>query len=310
MFIKQGNKAALVLRLVGLAESTYYDRKKRKSQDEQAVPQGCGRPVPGYSLTESGEKISDGQIQEMLLELVAGEEHVYGYKLLAKCLWNQHRLKLNHKKSYRLCQALEILQPQRHKRFKHPRKLPENRVITGAGQLWQMDIKYGYVAGRDRHFFVLSIIDVFTRVIVGYHRGSSCEAKHACQTLGRAMDRHCAPDSERPVIRTDNGPQFVSRLFGDMCESWGMTHERIPPRTPDLNAFIESFHSNIDRDLFRKEAFETFDEAYEAVDRYMDFYNNRRMHTSLRNMPPVGFSEWVMGLEDRSAFFWPRKKAK
>ncbi|QUL57060.1 integrase core domain-containing protein [Paenibacillus tritici] len=94
------------------------------------------------------------------------------------------------------------------------------------------------------------------------------------------------------VIRTDNGPQFVSRLFGDMCESWEMTYERIPPKTPDLNAFIESFHSNIDRDLFRKEAFNTFEEAYEAVDRYMDFYNNRRMHTSLRNMPPATFAEY------------------
>uniref|UniRef100_UPI0012396FA0 IS3 family transposase n=1 Tax=Paenibacillus tepidiphilus TaxID=2608683 RepID=UPI0012396FA0 len=56
--------------------------------------------------------------------------------------------------------------------------------------------------------------------------------------------------------------------------------------------------------------FATFEDAYEAVDRYMDFYNNRRMHTSLRRMPPVKFLEWVMSLEDRSEFFWPRKKAK
>ncbi|MEK5033736.1 hypothetical protein MKY96_19945 [Paenibacillus sp. FSL R7-0302] len=53
---------------MGLAESTYYDRKKRKKQVAQAVSQGRGRPVPGYSLTESGEKISDEEIQEWLLE--------------------------------------------------------------------------------------------------------------------------------------------------------------------------------------------------------------------------------------------------
>ncbi|WP_419182325.1 IS3 family transposase [Paenibacillus radicis (ex Xue et al. 2023)] len=46
----------------------------------------------------------------------------------------------------------------------------------------------------------------------------------------------------------------------------------------------------------------TFDEAYEAVDRYMDFYNNRRMHGSLKRMPPNPFSEWVMQLEDRTIF--------
>lgn len=269
-----------------------------------------GRPVPGYSLKESGEKISDEQIQEWLLELVSGEEHVYGYKLLAECLWNQHKLVLNHKKCYRLCKELDLLLPQRPKRFKHPRKLPENRIITGPKQLWQMDIKYGYVAGRDRHFFVLSIIDVFTRVIVGYYRGSSCTAKNVCQTLWRAISDHCDASEELPVIRTDNGPQFMSRLFGDMCESREITHERIPPRTPDLNAFIESFHSLMERDVFNKEEFATFEEAYAAVDRYMDFYNNRRMHTSLRRMSPVKFSVWVMGLEDRSDFFWPRDNAK
>jgi putative transposase len=310
MFIKQGQPAASVLRIVGLAESTYYDRIKRMSKQPQAVQGQRGRPVPGYSLTETGEKISDEQIQEWLLELISGEEHVYGYRLLATCLWNAYRLELNHKKSYRLCRALDILQPQRQKRFKHPRKLPENRIITSPHQLWQMDIKYGYVAGLDRHFFVLSIIDVFTRVIVGYYRGSSCEAKHVCQTLLQALDSACTAEDERPVVRTDNGPQFMSNLFGDMCEGSSITHERIPPRTPDLNAFIESFHSNMERDLFSKEVFATFEEAYAAVDRYMDFYNNRRMHNSLRRMPPVKFSVWVMSLEDRSDYFWPRKTAE
>lgn len=294
-----------------MSESTYYDRVKRLSQPQESMHEvRRGRPIPGYSLTEFGDKISDEQIQEWLLELVSGEEHVYGYKLLAECLPKEHKLILNHKKSYRLCDELDILQPQRQKRFKHPRRLPENRMITGPNQLWQMDIKYGYIDGLDRHFFVLSIIDVFNRVIVGYHRGSSCTAKHACQTLWRAIGRHCKAEDERPFIRTDNGPQFVSHLFGDSCESWGITHERIPPRTPDLNAFIESFHSLLERDVFTKEEFATFEDAYEAVDRYMDFYNNRRMHTSLRRMSPVEFSEWVMSLDDRSDFFWPRKSAK
>lgn len=300
-----------MLRIVGLPPATYYDYIKRMSQSPTAPQEAQkGRGRPGYSFTESGEKISDEQIQEWLLELVSGEEHVYGYKLLAECLWNQYKLELNHKKSYRLCKVLDILQPQREKRFKHPRKLPENRIITGPNQLWQMDIKYGYVVGRDRHFFVLSIIDVFTRVIVGYYRGSSCTAKHACQTLWRAISSHCKDQDEFPVIRTDNGPQFVSHFFGDMCESSDITHERIPPRTPDLNAFIESFHSLLERDVFNKEEFATFEDAYAAVDRYMDFYNNRRMHTSLRRMPPAKFKEWVMSLDDRSAFFWPRKNVK
>jgi putative transposase len=87
-----------------------------------------------------------------------------------------------------------------------------------------------------------------------------------------------------------------------LCESLDMVHERIPPKTPNMNAYIESFHSLIERDLFIREDFMTFEEAYAAIDRYMDFYNNRRMHGSLKRMPPITFSNLVMQLDDRSNF--------
>src|SRR5690606_22495467 len=144
-----------------------------------------------------------------------------------------------------------------------------NRVVTGANQLWQMDIKYGYVIGQERFFFVLSIIDVFDRVVVGQYKGPKCEAVHAVQTLQGALQRRVEPGGTLPVIRTDNGPQFVSKLFGDTCESLQVEHERIPPRTPDMNAYIESFHSLLERDLFSLRIFMTFEEAYEALEHYM-----------------------------------------
>lgn len=254
-------------------------------------------------MTTTGQKVSDDQIKEWLMELVAGEEHVYGYRLLAECLRKDRQLVLNHKKAYDLCKELGLLQKRRQPKTKHPRKLARNHVITGPNQLWQMDIKYGYVAALDRFFFVLSIIDVFERRIVGYYRGSKCEATDVCHTLAEALKRRVTPPEPLPIIRTDNGPQFVSNLFGDTCESLGIVHERIPPKTPNMNAHIESFHSILEHDLFSKETFDTFAEAYEAVDRYMDFYNNRRMHGSLKRMSPNHFSEWVMQLEDRSAFY-------
>ncbi|MCA0758756.1 IS3 family transposase [Paenibacillus sp. N4] len=302
-YIKQGNSAALVLRILGIAESSYYARKKRLSMpEEQPKKVRRGRPCPGYSFTADGLKVSDEQIQEWLLELVEGEESVYGYKLLAQCLWNERKLILGKHKAYRLCKELGILQKQREKKLKHPRRLPKNRLVTGPNQLWQMDIKYGYVVGVDRFFFLLSIIDVFDRAVVSYYRGPECKAKHAAQALGDALKRRLKGSEPKPAIRTDNGPQFVSELFGDMCESLNILHERIPPRTPNMNAYIESFHSIIERDLFSKKEYMTMVEAYEDVDWYMDFYNNRRMHGSLKRMSPFQFSSWVMDLKDRSKF--------
>lgn len=84
--------------------------------------------------------------------------------------------------------------------------------------------------------------------------------------------------------------QFVSKLLGDTCESLDLIHERIPSRSPNMNAYIESFHSVLERHLFSRRDFMTLDKAYEALDQYMDFYNNRKIHGSLRQMSSMQFS--------------------
>ena len=151
-----------------MAPSTYYHRLKHPERPQ--TPQG-GRPIPGFSLTQSGQKRTDEKIKSYLLQLIEGEESVYGYRKLTSCLRQRHKLVINKKKVYRLCKELDILLPQREKKAKHPRRLANNREITGPNQLWQMDIKYGYVAGLNRHFFLASVIDVFDRSIVAYTGG-------------------------------------------------------------------------------------------------------------------------------------------
>lgn len=212
---------------------------------------------------------------------------------MAHTLYEQKGLILNHKKSYRLCKELGLLQKRRRKKFKHPRRLPRNQIVNGPNQLWQMDLKYGYVAGYDRFFYLFDIIDVFDRNIVGYYVGSSCSAKNVCTTVRAALQKRVLPGESLPTVRTDNGTHFVSNAFGEMCEELKLIHERIPPKTPNMNAYIESFHNNIESDLFSKEYFNTYEEAYQCVDRYMEFYNERRYHGSLKRMSPVQYmSAW------------------
>ncbi len=287
-----------MLVLTEVASSTYYGRKQRQNkavdlQPEVREPARRGRPVTTHSYTRSGEIVSDAQIKEWLMELVAGEEHVYGYLLLTECLRQQYDLVINKKKTYRLCQELEILHPQRRKKTHYPRRLARNATITGSNQQWQFDIKYGYVAGYERFFYIADMIDVYDRTIVGHHKGASCEAKEVCAMVKTALAARLVTKETGLVIRTDNGPQFVSKAFGELCESEHLIHERIPPKTPNMNAYIESFHATLERDLLRKETFATFQEAYEAVEHYIAFYNHRRMHRGLGKRSPAAFMTWA-----------------
>jgi putative transposase len=287
------------LAITGVASSTYYERKQRQIQSvdgetklEMATPRK-GRPVTTHSYTRSGEPISNAQIEEWLMELVAGEEHIYGYVMLTECLRNQRDLVINKKKTYGLCKKLGILHPQRRKKVHYPRRLARNADVTASNQHWQLDIKYGYVAGYDQFFYIADMIDVFDRTLVGFHIGSCCEAKDVCRMVEAALDSRISPGEQSPIIRTDNGPQFVSKAFGELCEKRKIVHERIPPKTPNMNAYIESFHATLERDLLSKEHYATFEEAYESVAIYISFYNKRRMHRSLGKRSPASFMEWA-----------------
>lgn len=276
-----------MLRIVGVSRSTYYFQETHKPKPR--VYRG-GRPFPGYSLMKDGQKVSDEQIKEWIMDEIEGDGFNYGYVKLKVQIQRRHGLAVNKKKVYRLCKELGILKQQRPLHRKYPRKLARNRSITGPNQLWEVDIKYGYIHGEDRFFFVLSYIDVFDRQIVGYHIGLRCEAKDAVMTLKNALwRRKLYKGGQLPVIRSDNGPQFISNAFEEACAELEVEHERIPPKTPNMNAHIESFHRVFEDDRLSKMEFENYAQAYEAVDNFMRWYNNTRIHSSIHYLSPVDF---------------------
>jgi putative transposase len=282
------------LRIVGVPEATYYARKRRERAGEKPRVYNGGRPQPGYSLNVYQKPVNDEQIKEFLTEIVSGEGYAYGYRKLTVCLRREHELVINKKKVYRLCQELGLLRPQRQLKMRHPRKLANNREITASNQLWEMDIKYGFLAGEQRFFFLLSVIDVYDRAIVDYHIGLRCEAKHAVETVQRSLwKRKQFEETERPTIRTDNGPQFISHAFEEACECLGVEHERIPPKTPNKNAHIESFHAILEDECLRWTEFDSYADAHKAVSEFITFYNERRIHGSQYDLSPKLFQEAV-----------------
>ncbi|WP_081007286.1 DDE-type integrase/transposase/recombinase [Aneurinibacillus migulanus] len=119
-------------------------------------------------------------------------------------------------------------------------------------------------------------MDVYDRSIVAYHIGLRYEAKDVVRTLQQALFKRQLFDKEdKPVLRSDNGPQFISHAFKEACESFGITHERIPPSMPNMNAHIESFHRILEEDCLSRYKFESYKQAYETVVEFMTFYINQ-----------------------------------
>jgi putative transposase len=138
------------------------------------------------------------------------------------------------------------------------------------------------------------MLDVFDRAVVANHIGLSCEAKDNAQITQEALMKLQLFDNEnKPVVRSDNGSQFISHLFDETCEDFGVVHECIPPKTPNKNAHIESFHSIVEQECYQRNEFETYQQAYLIVTNFINNYNRQQIHGSLYDLSPYEYMEAV-----------------
>lgn len=196
--------------MAGLSRSSWYFHGKPAEEDRRH--HNTGRPVPGFTRNRDGTLVLDGAVSLLLKGYRERPEYSNGagYRKLTKMLRRDHGIYVNKKKIYRICRENELLLEQRSKGPRPERRIARNRIVTGPNQVWEFDLKYGYIDGERRFFFILSFIDVFLRNEVGTHVGLRCQAGDLRNTLARALLAEGITAEHRLVIRSDNGPQMTS----------------------------------------------------------------------------------------------------
>ncbi len=273
-----------------ISSSSWYDYLKR---DPNKKKKHKGRKPPGFSKDIYGNKIYDEEIISLIKTYKEKEFFVSegGYRIFKKYLFRDYKIIVNPKKLYRLLREKNILLSLRRKRKNKFKKISKNRKVLNINQVWEFDIKYGYIHGENRFFFLLAFVDVFTREIKSWQVSSSCKASELVSTLQSALKNTTIPKEHKIVLRSDNGSQMTSHAFKNFINHLPVEHEFIPVRTPNKNAHIESFFSIVDRHL-QDAYFLNFKEAYTWMIRFMDFYNKERIHGSL-GMSPIEFSKRI-----------------
>lgn len=208
---------------------------------------------------------------------------------------------INKKKIYRLCKENNLLLPKKKTSRWRQRKISINRVVDGPNQLWEFDIKYGYIHGENRFFFVLIFIDVFMRNVVDFYVGTSCKSKDLSFTLNNALTKAGIPLENGLAIRSDHGPQMTSNMFRAYLEALEIKpeHEFIPCGVPNKNAHVESFNSIFEIEFLQTRYFKNFAQAYRETCEFIEFYNSKRIHGSLNfNSPQRAQELYKVGLLD------------
>lgn len=151
----------------------------------------------------------------------------------------------------------------------------------GPHQHWHIDVSYINVGGS--FFYLCSILDGYSRFIVHWDlRAQMTELDIEC-ILQAAREKF---PMARPRIISDNGPQFVAKDFKLFIRLCGMTHVRTAPYYPQSNGKIERWHQSIKVEAIRIATPGDEAEARRLIARYVEEYNNTRLHSAIGYIAP------------------------
>lgn len=153
-------------------------------------------------------------------------------------------------------------------------------------QVWMSDITYVWTA--EGWLYVASIMDLFTRKIVGWKADSRMTKELVIDALNQAYRR------ERPkpgvLHHSDRGSQYASKEYQDKLRDYGMISSMSRKGNCYDNACIESFHSVIKRELVHLEKFKTRTLAKRQIWEYIElWYNRQRIHSSINYKTPAQY---------------------
>ena len=169
----------------------------------------------------------------------------------------------------------------------------------GPHEHWHIDVAYLNIAGT--FYYLFSVLDGASRAIAHWEiRDRMTEADVEC-ILQQAREKY--PD-ERPRIISDNGPQFIARDFKEFIRLSGMTHVRTSPYYPQSNGKLERFHKTIKADAIRPCAPTSLEEARQVVAKFVEHYNEVRLHSALGYVTPNDF------LAGRAPAIWAERDRK
>ncbi len=207
----------------------------------------------------------------------------YGYRRIQVFLERQgHRMSAD--RAWRLWRKSGLQVPKKRPRRRVAAARPRVKAPTGAGQVWAYDFVFDACA-NGQQLKCLTVIDEYTRESLAIDVAGSIRSARVVEVLSQLISVHGAPT----VLRSDNGPEFVSRALLRWAMNEGLDIALIDPGKPWQNGTAESFNGKFRDECLSMEWFRNRAEARAVIEQWRQHYNQVRPHSSLGNETPEAF---------------------
>ena len=142
---------------------------------------------------------------------------------------------------------------------------------------------------RDHYFYICVIIDLFSRKVIAHKISKRNSTQLITAAFKMAYEERQPPSGL--IFHSDRGAQYTSHRLQQLLHKHNVEQSFSQPGKPHDNAVAESFFASLKKEeLYRRNI--TSDRAFQAsVASYIEFYNTKRPHRTLKNLTPCQMEE-------------------
>lgn len=183
-------------------------------------------------------------------------------------------------------------------KYNRYRNLLVGKRFTDVNQVWSSDITYLFCLGR--FYYLVMIMDVYSRRIVGYGISDNMRAENNLQALKMALSlRGITHYQSSMVHHSDKGAQYVSDIYTETLQDFGIQISMCEDVYE--NTHIERLNDTIKNQYLNRMDISSEKDLKQKVAKTMETYNTMRPHKSLAGLTPVQYETNIKSipLKDR-----------
>lgn len=280
-FIEQSYPISQVLKLCNLSKSSYYYKPNGKKQ---------GRKEYAVITDKNACPMTEIQVVQTIKKLFENPFVDYGYHKTWVYLKDTQQIRIGRDMTYKIMKKNSLLNMTKTKKSKYGIRNRAEAMVpepTTEFSYWEFDIKYVWVQGRQRSAQILTIIDVYSRWVLGQFIAFEIKKEQVISLFKQV--KNIFPVPTKFIVRNDNGSQFIAQAVQDYILSIGAKQEFTKPATPQMNAHIEAYHSIMESAICQRFEFENLEELKKTMSDFQFFYNFERIQSGIEFKSPYKF---------------------
>ena len=219
----------------------------------------------------------------------------YGYRRIRIFLARDGQV-MSPGRAYRLWRLGGLQVPRKRGRKRVAASRPRPQAPTGPNQVWSYDFVFDRCA-NGQQLKCLTVTDEFTKEGLAIDVDGRIRSPRVIEVLSRLVSTRGAPT----FLRSDNGPEFVSRAMLRWIVEQGIETALIEPGKPWQNGVVESFNGKFRDECLSLEWFRSRAEAKVVIEQWRRHYNAVRPHSSLGYLTPAAFAAQMARTAPRDA---------